>query len=186
MPFVSSEEAFLDADVTLLSNLAPRLAEQFDLSVTFRPKSIPPILLDVFLGFLEGQTAGQLQQGDDEPLPQYIARRANGLTRMELLQYVLEDGEQLTLGMKADPESGGAEIELVVDAKADSAFAQYLDDLASRPSSFSELFSSDEPLTISASWMLGEGGQTNARELVKALAIGLPEENLPGSCCRRR
>lgn len=177
--FVSSAEAFLDADITLLSKLTARMAEKYDFSITFRPESIPPILLDVFLGYLEGRIAGELQQRADEPLSQYIARRANGLSMMELLHYVLSDGEQLMLGVKADAEMGGAEIELVVDAAPDSEFAQYLDDLASRPSSFSALFDSDEPLSLSASWMLDEHGKTTLTDQVKALAVGLQNRLYP-------
>lgn len=177
--FVSSDEAFLDADIALLANLVPRLAANYDFSVTFRPRSIPPILLDVFLGYLEARTAGQLQQRDNESLSSYVARRANGLSMLQLLQYVLSDGEQLTLGFKADPETGGAEIELIVDATDDSEFAQYLDDLASRPSAFAKLFTSDEPMALSASWMLDKNGQETFQDQVKALAIALQKRLYP-------
>ena len=174
--FISRNEEFLDTDVSLISRLIPQTASQYDLSVTVRPQSISPLLRDVFMTFLRNQTEGQLQRRDDEPLSQYLARRANGMSTLEFLERLVRDGEQMTIGIRTNPETAGVEIELQVDATPESEFAGYLEDIGSRSSSYASMFSAEEPFTLSVSWMLEEREQTAAHGWVEALEAGLMEQ----------
>jgi hypothetical protein len=124
--FISRDENYLDADVATLAKLAPQLEARYDAAVTLRVKAVSPLVRDVFLGFLRTQTETQLQRRDDEPLSQYAMRRANGLGTLELIERVIRDGEQLTLGIDLPEGSESTVVELNVDAAADSEFAQYL------------------------------------------------------------
>ncbi len=174
--FISRNEEFLDADVAILSRMIPQVAAQYDLSLTVRPQSIPPLLRDVFMNFLRNQTEGQLQRRDEEPLSQYLARRANGMSTLEFLERLVKEGEQMTIGMRTIPESSGMEIELHVDATPESEFAEYLDDIGSRASSYASMFSAEEPFTLSVSWMLEEREQTAAHGWIEALEAGLVQQ----------
>lgn len=182
--FVSRDENYLDADVATLAKLAPQLESRYDAAVTLRVKAVSPLVRDVFLGFLRTQTETQLQRRDDEPLSQYAIRRANGLSTLELIERVIRDGEQLTLGIDLPEESESTVIELNVDAAADSEFAQYLTDLASHPSSYGAMVNDREPFTFSASWMMEQREQKLGTEWIKSLEQSLNDRLAAGDPAR--
>lgn len=173
--FISRDENYLDADVATLAKLAPQLESRYDAAITLRVKAVSPLVRDVFLGFLRTQTETQLQRRDEEPLSQYMIRRANGLSTLELIERVIRDGEQLTLGIDLPEGSESTVVELNVDAAADSEFAQYLTDLASHPSSYGAMVNDREPFTFSASWMMEPREQKLGTEWIKSLERSLNE-----------
>lgn len=182
--FISRDEEYLDADVATLSKLAPQLESRYDAAVTLRVKAVSPLVRDVFLGFLRTQTETQLQRRDDEPLSQYMIRRANGLSTLELIERVIRDGEQLTLGLNLPEDSENTVIELNIDAAPDSEFAQYLADLSSRPSSYSAMVNDREPFTFSASWMMEPREQKVGHEWINSLERSLNERVAAGDPAR--
>lgn len=173
--FISRDENYLDGDVATLAKLAPQLEARYDAAVTLRIKAVSPLVRDVFLGFLRTQTETQLQRRDDEPLSQYMIRRANGISSLELIERVIRDGEQITLGIDLPEGSESTVVELNVDAAADSEFAQYLTDLASHPSSYGAMVNDREPFTFSASWMMEPREQKVGTEWVNSLERSLNE-----------
>lgn len=179
--FLSRNESFLEGDVASLAKLAPRLADEYDIAAAVDITAISPLVRDVFLGMLRNQAQAELQRRDDEPLPQYIVRKANGLSTLELIENVLRDGETLTLGLSMREESANTVVELNVDAAADSEFARYLTDLASHPSSYSSLVNDREPLTFSASWKMSPREQRLGREWISSLAHGMTDRLRPAA-----
>jgi hypothetical protein len=173
--FISRDENYLDGDVATLAKLAPQLEARYDAAITLRIKSVSPLIRDVFLGFLRTQTETQLQRRDDEPLSQYMIRRANGMSSLELIERVIRDGEQITLGIDLPEGSESTIVELNVDAAADSEFAQYLTDLASHPSSYGAMVNDQAPFTFSASWMMEPREQKVGTEWVNSLERSLNE-----------
>lgn len=173
--FLSRNEEFLDGDVASLAKLAPQLGADFDAAVMVDLTTISPLVRDVFLGMLRTQSQAELQRRDDEPLSQYIVRKANGLSTLELIEHVLRDGEALTLGIKLREGSTNTIVELHADAAPGSEFAQYLADLASHPSAYASLVNDREPLTLSASWMLAPREQRVGREWISSLAHGMTD-----------
>lgn len=173
--FLSREESFLDGDVTTLARLAPRLGEKYDAALAVNITAVNPLIRDVFLGFLRTQSQAELQQRDDEPTSEYIVRKANGLSTLELIEHVLRDGEGLTLGVKFPEGSGNTVLELYADATPDSDFAQYLADLSAHPSSYASLVNDRDPLTFSASWMMADREQRLGRELISGLAHSMTD-----------
>lgn len=179
--FLSRNESFLEGDVASLARLAPRLADEYDIAAAVDITAISPLVRDVFLGMLRNQSQVELQRRDDEPLPQYIVRKANGLSTLELIENVLRDGETLTLGLSLREDSANTVIELNVDAAADSEFARYLTDLASHPSRYSSLVNDREPLTFSASWKMSPREQRLGREWISSLAHGMTDRLRPAA-----
>lgn len=177
--FLSPNDGFLDGDVASLAKLAPRLGSQYDVAIAIDLKTVSPLVRDVFLGMLRAQSQAELQRRDDEPMSQYIIRKANGLSTLELIEHVLTDGESLTLGAKLREGTSNTILELNVAATPDSDFAQYLADLASHPSSYASLVNDREPLTLSASWMMAAREKRVGREWVSSLAHAMTDRLSP-------
>jgi hypothetical protein len=173
--FLSRDETFLDGDVASLARLAPKLGDRYDAALAINITAVSPLVRDVFLGMLRNQSQIEMQQRDDEPTSQYIIRKANAQSTLELIEHVLRDGEALTLGLKFPEGSGNTVLELFVDATPDSDFAQYLADLSAHPSAYSTLVNDRDPLTFSASWMMASREQRLGREWISSLAHAMTE-----------
>lgn len=173
--FLSRDDAFLDGDVATLARLAPRLSAQYDAAVAVHVKAISPLLREVFLSLLRSQAQAELQRRDDEPLSQYLVRRANGQSTLELIERTLRDGESLTLGFRMPDDSPLTIAELQIEATPGSEFAQYLSDLAGHPSTFASLVNEREPLTLCASWKMEAREQRLGHEWIQGLAQALAE-----------
>jgi hypothetical protein len=173
--FLARDDMYLDGDVANLAKLAPRLGDQYDAALAINITAVSPLVRDVFLGMLRNQSQIEMQQRDDEPMSQYIVRKANAQSTFELIEHVLRDGESLTLGIKFPEVSGNTVLELFVDATPDSDFAQYLADLSSHPSAYSSLVNDRDPMTLSASWMMAQREQRLGREWISSLAHAMTE-----------
>jgi hypothetical protein len=118
----------------------------------------------IFLDFLRASTETAIQQRDGEPDTAYQLRRLNALDTLDWLDKLLLQGERLTFGLKVDSKSKYATIELDVQAKQDSAFAKALQEVAARPSFFSNVVEDEVPLTFSLSAMMTPQNQKRFAE----------------------
>lgn len=131
-----------------------RLADRYDISIEFNLTQVPEGMKHIFLDFLRASTETSIQQRDGEPDTAYQLRRLNALDTLDWLDQLLLQGERLTFGAKVNSKSKHATIEVDVLAKQDSAFAKALQDIATRPSYFSNVVEDEVPLTFSMSVMM--------------------------------
>ena len=172
--------AFIGTDTDLLDGELPdplkqtkTLAGRYDIAVAINLKSVPEGMKTVFLDFLRASAEAELQQRDDEPVGQYRLRRANGLSTLELVDLLLTQGENLTLGWNASAKDKTALVELSINATKDSKFAKYLKEIGSKRSAFASLLDRKIPLTASLSWMMDAREKKVLKELLQVAELGL-------------
>lgn len=181
--------AFASSDETMLENLPDPeqivrgMASRYDVSASAMLRNVPPLMRDFFIATLQGSSQAELQQRDDESAAAHKMRKANGQSVLELMTQVLRDGEQMTLGLEANPEEKMAALEIMVEAKPESQFSEFVKNIGGRKSVFEPLHSDSNPLTVSVSWKMDRRekeamiGMIEGAELT--LAEQLPETMVP-------
>jgi hypothetical protein len=181
--FITSSEQLIEQEMPDPVNYNQALTSRYDLAVALRIKSVPPILRDVFLGFLRTQTEAEMQRRDGEPEAAYRARRANGISTLGAIEELLTQCDQITIGIDGNQELKKGVLEINVQATPDSAYAKSLSDIAGRPSLFHALQEdADKPLTASISYGMNKREKTVTAEMVEvariSLSSSLTEQNL--------
>ena len=162
--WIATQADQLDYEFPDPLTVTKRLADRYDIAIEFNLTQVPEGMKHIFLDFLRASTETAIQQRDGEPETAYRMRRLNALDTLDWLDKLLLQGERLTFGLKVDPKSKYATIELDVQAKQDSAFAKALQDVAARPSYFSNVVEDDVPLTFSMSVMMTPQNQQRFAE----------------------
>jgi hypothetical protein len=145
------------------------LNARFDVAVTARIGDVPETIRTVFLTYLRVSAETELQQRDNENESQYRIRRANGISNLELIEQVISQGEQITLGWDADAETQQALLEFSVDARPDSELAKSLESLSGRRSQLHAWMGEKQPLAVNVAWELNKREKKAAAEWVKVI-----------------
>jgi len=148
-----SEDA-LDRNFPDPAKLTARLSSQYDIAISLLIKSIPPGIKTLFVEFLKNQSQAEFQQKDGEPESSYRLRRANGESWLELVDKVVNQGEELTIGGRMDPEQRRAYIDFEIAGTSDSKLAKFFQDMAGKRTYFGNLIQNPATLTMSVSWLL--------------------------------
>lgn len=159
-----------------MRTLADQLAARYDVALTVQVKAIPKGVREVFVNFLRTQAEIDLQRRDDEDEAEYLVRRANGLNGLELIEQVVLDGEDLTLGWNAEPEKRSGYFEGTLNAAPDSPFAKFLSEVGGKASMFTPLREEDRPLTVNISWVMNQREQKALSGLLQAAKVKLSQE----------
>ena len=144
----------LDRNFPDPAKLTARLSSQYDIAVSLLIKSVPPGLKTLFVEFLKNQSQAEFQQKDGEPESSYRLRRANGESWLELVDKVVNQGEELTIGGRMDPEQRRAYIDFEIAGTSDSKLAKFFQDMAGKRTYFGNLIQNPATLTMSVSWLL--------------------------------
>ncbi len=157
--------------------LSETLTSRYDVALSLRINSVPPLLRDVFVTFLRTTTEAEMQRRDGEGEGEYRFRKANAQSTMEALEELLTQVDEITIGWDSNESLKKAVLELSVQAKPDSDYAKAMKDLAGRPSFF-HIAQEDtgKPLTASVSWRMNKRERQNTAELVEAGRIKMNEE----------
>ena len=161
--FVSPNEGFLDLVMPDPEKISRRLSSKYDVAASYNLTSIPRTTLNIFVTFLKNAAETELQQRDDEPAGAYKIRRANGVSMLELLEQLLTQTDEFTIGINKSKQEKSAVLEFSVQATPGSKFAKYLKALGGKRSYFHSLIKEDTPFTVALSWAL------DAREKKAAL-----------------
>lgn len=148
-----SEDA-LDRNFPDPVKLSARLSSQYDIAISLLIKSVPPAMKTLFVEFLKNQSQAEFQQKDGEPESVYRLRRANGESWLELIDKVVNQGEELTIGGRMDPENRRAYIDFEIAGTSDSKLAKFFQDMAGKRTYFGNLIQNPATLTMSVSWLL--------------------------------
>ena len=147
-------EDALDRNFPEPAKLSARLSSQYDIAISLLIKSVPPGMKLLFVEFLKNQTQAEMQQKDGEPESAYRLRRANGESWLELVEKVVNQGEELTIGGRMDPEQRRAYIDFEIAGTSDSKLAKFFQDMAGKRTYFGNLLQNPATLTMSISWLL--------------------------------
>ena len=166
--FVVSEadEDELDRNFPSPEKMVSRLNSRHDVAVSLLIKNVPPATRQIFVTFLQTQTMAELQRKDDEPEAAYRVRKANGENALELIEKIVTQGEELTLGGRIDEQTGVGEIDLEVAGTTDSKLAKFFQGMTGRRSLFSNLLQQPSMMTLAMSWQLDEKQRKAFTELL--------------------
>lgn len=136
--------------------MTARLTSQYDIAASLMLKSIPIGLKTGFLTFFTTQAKADLQQRDDEPESVYRLRRANGEGWVDLIEKVINQGNDVTIGARVDQEKQQAHIDFEVAGTRDSKLAKLFQTMAGKRTYFGNLIENPATFTMSISWLLDE------------------------------
>jgi len=152
-----------DGDKTTLDRIFPdpaklssRLSSQYDAAISLQIKNVPPTVKSIFLEFLKNSAQAEMQQRDGEPESAYRLRRANGDSWLELIDRIVMQGEEFTIGGRMDPEARKAHIDFEIAGTSDSKLAKFFQDMSGKRTHFGNLLMNPSTFTMSASWLLSE------------------------------
>lgn len=171
--YVSPSESLLDAELPEPEATVGSMASRYDVSLAVRLQTIAPAIRQVFLAYLRTTTEAELQRRDEEPEASYLARRAAGVSNLEVIEQLVTQGRQLTLGIDASQDEKVAVIDFLVDAEPDSELAKYCIDVATKPTNFGPLLTDEQPLAASISWAMSTRERNAAKGMIQAIAAAM-------------
>ncbi|QDT53201.1 hypothetical protein Pan44_12170 [Caulifigura coniformis] len=175
--YMTPSEILIDERLPDPIKISETLTSRYDVALSLRVNSVPPLLRDVFVTFLRTTTEAEMQRRDGEGEGEYRFRKANAQGTMQALEELLTQVDEITIGWDGNEQLRKGVLELTIIAKPDSDYAKSLKDLAGRPSFF-HIAQQDtgKPLTVSLSWRMNKRERQNSAELVEAARIKMTEE----------
>ena len=150
------DETTMDKNFPDPVKLTSRLSSQYDIAISLQIKNVPPTMRQLFLEYLKTSSQAELQQRDGEPESAYRLRRANGDSWLELIDKVVTQGEEFTIGGRMDTEARKAHIDFEIAGTSDSKLAKFFQDMAGKRTHFGNLLTNPSTFTMSASWLLSD------------------------------
>lgn len=184
--FVSEHAANLEQDFVDPAIFSRSLSDRFDISASVNLSTTPKAIKELVLNTVKAALQTQMQQRDEEPDAPYRIRRANAESQLHMIENLLKEGEELTIGIKIDREKQQAYLEFVVRAADDSRFADELEAGIGKPSYFRGAIDDTVPMSMSMSMLMNETDRKTLTELFGFVTgeasrdlAKLPRETLP-------
>lgn len=172
--FIGQNEESVNRTFALPEEFADPLASRYDICASANLRKTPKAVRDLMLLTIKNSAQASMQRRDNEPEAVYNLRRSQAEGNLRFVEYVLKDGEELTLGLKVDQTQKQAALELVVRATPNSAFAKELAEGIARPSYFSAAIDESVPLSASMSMMVAKHDR---QTFLNAFNLGEQESN---------
>ena len=148
------DETTLDKNFPDPVKLTSRLSSQYDVAVSVQIKNIPANLKSIFLESFKISSQAELQQRDGESESAYRLRRANGDSWLELVDRIVTQGEEFTIGGRVNPDTRKSNIDFEIAGTSDSKLAKFFQDMVGKRTYFGNLLTNPSTFTMSASWLL--------------------------------
>lgn len=134
--------------------MVSKLATRYDLAFSLMLKNLPSATKTLFIAFFKTTTMAGLQQRDDEPDAAYRIRRAQGESVIDVLDKIVNQAEELTIGGVVVPETQAGLVEFELNGTKDSKLAKFFQDGEGRRSLFAPIVDEASTITLNASWQL--------------------------------
>lgn len=169
--FLTNEKDYLDRNFSDPSKLTGRLSASYDIAAMINLKSVAPATKDLFLNIFRANAENDLQRRDNEPEAAHRVRKAAGMRNLEVMEALLGQGEELTIGWTVANELAGksAALEIVLLASPGTEMASYLNELKAARSHFANLLKDTAPLSGSVSWKLDKSAKKMFKEIISAV-----------------
>lgn len=167
--FIANSTAALDREFRDPAALTARLSRSYDLAASFNLKSIAPQTRELFLSLLRANSESDLQRRDNEPVSAHRLRKAAGLRNVELIEELILQGQELTVGWSVSGVDKTASLEIVIAATPQSELATYFNELKGTRSRFAGLLTEKTPLTASLSWKLDRSARKMFQEMISTV-----------------
>ena len=160
-----------------------RTAASYDLSAYVDIAALPPTTRDIFLGFLRQQANADLQRRDGESAGAYEIRKSAGMSNLEAVERLLNEGQEAVIGWAVSPATKAATLEFVVQAMPGTDLAEAMAEFHTGRSKFSRITLNQSPLTMLLSWKLDKSGRKTLKQILsgaeKEMLGGLYQDMLP-------
>lgn len=150
------DDASLDRHFPDPEAMVARLSSQYDIAGSLMIKTIPPGLKTLILAYFKAAAQGALQQKDGEPESVYRLRRANGEVWIDLAEKIANQGSEIILGTRMDPEFNRALIEFEIAGTRESKFAKMFQKMSGKKTAFGNLLNNPATITTSLSVLFEE------------------------------
>lgn len=150
------DETSLDREFPNPESMTQRLTSQYDIAGSLMIKTIPPGMKTLIVSYFKAAAQGALQQQDGEPESVYRLRRANGEIWIDLAEKIANQGSEIILGARMEPELQQASIEFEIAGTRDSKFAKIFQKMAGKRTAFGNLLNTPATLTTSISIQFDE------------------------------
>ncbi len=172
--FFSNQQERLDREFPDPAPITQRLAKQYDIAAMVDLNSLPEDQKNLLATLLRGSADANLQRRDGETEAAHRIRKAIGENHAALLEQVLRQAREVTLGWKLSAERRQAALELSVIAYRGTELETLLTELNATRTQFTNFLKGDAPLTFASTWKLDKRGKTLFDEIVQALAGTIP------------
>lgn len=174
--FVAQNPERLGGTLPDVTALTESTAGRYDLSLRVFRGGIPEQAIEQGLAKLHADAEKERERRDGETDAQYGLRTRLSRSAEEVLEHLLTDFEQATIGVSVSREERSASIEATVAVQPRSELAAFIASLAATHSQFAGLDPDTTALTVSSSWTLSDNGSEMAGELLEQLRQQLGEQ----------
>jgi hypothetical protein len=189
--FIGQNEESIDRTFASPEEFAAPLADRYDICVSANLRKTPKAVRDLILLTIKNSAQASMQRRDEEPEAAYNLRRAQAEGNLQNVEYILRDGEELTLGFNIDQSQKHAALELVVKALPNSSFAKEIAQGIAKPSYFASAVDENVPLSLSLSAIVAKHdrktwlnafnlGEQESNRGLAGLPRDTPVEDIPG------
>ncbi|MCH2182002.1 MAG: hypothetical protein MK108_08360 [Mariniblastus sp.] len=146
------------------------MAEQYNIAATIYPQRVPEALREMMLGLIEQGAEQNMQMLDElDPLQAEIQEQ-NFEIQMEQMENLINDTEELVLGMAADQKAKALYFDMVMTAKPGSEMAEQVSAAKKAgPSRFSGFLMDGAAMTANMTSQIAPGQQEQSVTMMKAM-----------------
>jgi len=172
--YFSNVESRLDRGFPDPAMVTAGLSTKYDIAATANLGTIPEEQMNLLAALLKASADTNLQQRDNEPKSAYKIRRATGENNARIMDQLLREAQELTLGWKLMREQRRAVLELTVKARPGTELSTLLSEMDTNRSKFANLLQGDGPLTFATTWKLDDPGKKMMNVIVDTMEEAFP------------
>ena len=129
-------------------------SDRFDISIILDVESVPRATRSLLLSFLTSTISTQMQQRDEEADGVYEMRRAWMQADIDGFKLLMDECQQITVGLTVDEEQHMAIVDLLADVRKGSDLINEIFNSARKPSYFTPVLNDNAAVSLSLSQII--------------------------------